>query len=505
MVRFLLGLLLASGIAVHDGAAQCVRNCPPPPPPQLPGDTRSDSNRVGWYALGSVVGVFVGWAIQRHLFPDPPAGEGPPARGLPVPDQPLTQVQLPSSGPPPAPRVGASGTPAPQGPPSGAAAPAAPAVQALRRGFDLPPPGAPCLPDEIILDVPATVNAGTLDAIAGRHGMTRLETLTVRLTGRTLHRWQIGSAGSIESMTRSLSESERLVLGTQCNFLYALSESASDPVNADQYAPQKVNLIEAHRLARGRRVLIAVIDSEVDARHPDLAGAIVDTFEASADDEHPHSHGTGMAGAMAARRTVLGIAPQASLLTVRAFSSRANSVEGTTFNILKGLDWAAEKGARIINMSFAGPSDPRLRDALGKAYKKGIVLIAAAGNAGPNSPPLFPAADPNVIAVTATDTDDALFPGANRGNHIAVAAPGVDILVPAPDGAYQLTTGTSVAAAEVSGAAALLIERNPALTPAAVRKILMDTAKDLGPRGRDRDFGAGLIDALGAVTAAQPR
>jgi len=109
-----------------------------------------------------------------------------------------------------------------------------------------------------------------------------------------------------------------------------------------------------------------------------------------------------------------------------------------------------------------------------------------------------------VIAVTATDPDDAIFSGANRGDHIAVAAPGVDILAPAPDGTYQFTTGTSVAAAEVSGVVALLIERNPGLTPADVRRILMATAKDLGPKGRDRDFGAGLVNALQAVTAAKP-
>ena len=211
-----------------------------------------------------------------------------------------------------------------------------------------------------------------------------------------------------------------------------------------------------------------------------------------------------MAGAIAAHRTMLGTAPRVGLLTVRAFSSTANSAQGTTFNILKGLDWAADQGARVVNMSFAGPPDPRLHDALAKAYKKGMVLIAAAGNAGPNSPPLYPGADPNVIAVTATDSRDALFPGANRGNYIAVAAPGVDVFAPAPDGTYQLTTGTSVAAAEVSGVAALLIERNPALTPAAVRKILMDTAKHLGPKARDPDFGAGLVNALDAVKAVKP-
>src|SRR6202008_552814 len=119
-----------------------------------------------------------------------------------------------------------------------------------------------------------------------------------------------------------------------------------------------------------------------------------------------------------------------------------------------------------------GPTYPPLERALKAAYDKGIVLIAAAGNAGPKSPPLFPGADPNVIAVTATDVNDKLFTGANRGKYVAVAAPGVDILVPAPENTYQLTTGTSVASAEVSGVAALLIERNPNLGPEDGRKIL---------------------------------
>ena len=202
---------------------------------------------------------------------------------------------------------------------------------------------------------------------------------------------------------------------------------------------------------------------------------------------------------------MLGTAPQVGLLTVNAFTTSTATPESTTFNILKGINWAVGQGVRVINMSFAGPKDPSLERALKTAYDKNIVLIAAAGNAGPNSPPLFPAADPNVIAVTATDVDDGLFRGANRGKHIAVSAPGVEVLVPAPNGAYQFTTGTSVAAAEVSGIAALLIERNPALKPADIRRILTSTAKDLGPKGPDSSFGSGLVNALRAVTAAGGR
>jgi subtilisin family serine protease len=211
-----------------------------------------------------------------------------------------------------------------------------------------------------------------------------------------------------------------------------------------------------------------------------------------------------MAGAIAAHQRLLGIAPGARLLAVHAFSSDAAKAESTTFNILKGIDWSVRQGARIINMSFAGPRDPSIDRALKAAYDKGVVLIAAAGNAGPKSPPLFPAADPNVIAVTATDVDDKLFAGANRGKYISVAAPGVDILVTAPASSYQLTTGTSVAAAAVSGIVAVLLERNPKLAPADIRRILTASAKRLGPGEGDDNFGSGLIDPLNALQLAEP-
>ena len=102
---------------------------------------------------------------------------------------------------------------------------------------------------------------------------------------------------------------------------------------------------------------------------------------------------------------------------------------------------------------------------LAAARTKGIVLIAAAGNAGPKSPPLYPAADANVIAVTATDAEDVCSLASNRGNHVAVSAPGVDILLPSPGAGYQVSSGTSFAAAHVSGIAALILERKPGLSP----------------------------------------
>jgi subtilisin family serine protease len=163
------------------------------------------------------------------------------------------------------------------------------------------------------------------------------------------------------------------------------------------------------------------------------------------------------------------------------------------------MDWAVRKGARVINMSFAGPDDPEIARAVAAARQKGVVLVAAAGNAGPKSAPLYPAANPNVIAVTATDAQDALLKVAVRGRHIAVAAPGVDVVAPAPGGLYQFSTGTSIAAAHISGIAALLLERRRDLSPDAIRKALVATTTDLGPKGRDDQFGAGLADASRAV------
>jgi subtilisin family serine protease len=106
-----------------------------------------------------------------------------------------------------------------------------------------------------------------------------------------------------------------------------------------------------------------------------------------------------------------------------------------------------------------------------------------------------------VIAVSATDQQDKLFSASNRGNHIALAAPGVDIFLPAPDGKYQMTSGTSFSAAYVSGVAALLLERNYALKPEALRLTLAKTARDLGSPGRDDLFGDGEADAFAAVMA----
>jgi subtilisin family serine protease len=126
-----------------------------------------------------------------------------------------------------------------------------------------------------------------------------------------------------------------------------------------------------------------------------------------------------------------------------------------------------------------------------------IAVIAAAGNAGPGAPPAYPAAQAGVIAVTATDSVDHLYRYANRGPYVTLAAPGVDILVARPTG-YGYLSGTSMATAYVSGLSALMISRAGDLTPTRLRRLLEETAADLGPPDRDAEFGAGRVDAMAA-------
>jgi filamentous hemagglutinin family protein len=366
--------------------------------------------------------------------------------------------------------------------------------------------------DEVVLQITGNVTMERLQAAVGRLGLTLLASENLAITGSTVARFRITSGRTPADIIRALAAIQ-LVAVAQPNYVYTLQQQPEEAARAShdpsgdpaQYVLEKLKISDVHRMVRGNNILIAVIDSEIDATHPDLEGVVTQHYEAAGEPEKPHSHGTGMAGAIASHQRLLGTAPGARLLAVHAFSTAAASPDSTTFNILKGVDWSVRQGARIINMSFAGPKDPSVARALKAAYDKGIVLIAAAGNAGPKSPPLYPGADPNVIAVTATDPEDKLFAGANRGKYISVSAPGVDILVPAPEGEYQITTGTSVAAAEVSGIVALLLERNPKLTPADIRRILTLSAKRLSPGDRDDNFGAGLIDPLQALQLADPR
>jgi len=354
---------------------------------------------------------------------------------------------------------------------------------------------------EIVAEIDGSLSDAQADELARRHRLERIGSQNFPLIGATIGLFRIVDRRTVETVGRELAaDGARSV---QANFRYVLQDQQAASTEGDpaQYALLKLRLPQAHTLAHGANVTIAVIDSGIDIRHPELANAIAGSFDALGSKEGPHVHGTGIAGAIVSHARLMGSAPAARILAIRAFGVAPGGAESTSFVILKGLDYAAANGAQIVNMSFAGPKDALIERGIAATAAKGIVMVAAAGNAGPKSPPLYPAANANVIAVSATDAQDKLFAASNRGGHIAVAAPGVDIFLPAPDEKYQMTSGTSFSAAYVSGLAALMLERNPALNPGEVRAILMKTARDLGSPGRDDLFGAGEADAFAAVSA----
>lgn len=360
--------------------------------------------------------------------------------------------------------------------------------------------------NEVIAEIDSSVSDAQADQFARRHRLTRIGSQEFPLIGSTMSLFRINDRRSVETVNRELS-ADAGVRSVQPNFRYVLQDQVTAPAKLEgdpaQYAIAKLRLPEAHALSHGNNVTVAVIDSGIDVAHPELADAIAGSFDALGSKEGPHVHGTGIAGAIVSHARLMGSAPSAKILAIRAFGVSQSGAESTSFVILKGLNYAASNGVQVINMSFAGPQDPLVERGVAAAAAKGIVMVAASGNAGPKSPPLYPAASANVIAVSATDAYDRLFPASNRGSHIVVAAPGVDIFLPAPDGKYQMTSGTSFSAAYISGLAALMIERNPALKPDEIRGLLMKTARDLGTPGRDDLFGAGEADAYTAVSAVQ--
>jgi subtilisin family serine protease len=385
-------------------------------------------------------------------------------------------------------------------PPAGSVA----TVVARRAGSGAPPPNERrYIPDEVVVELAASTTDQQTDALLRRQRLTRLQSVTFGLGGTTLVRSRINDRRSVPAVVRAL-ETDATVISAQPNYRFALQDNETPPPAARegdpaQYILDKMHLPQAHEIVKGSQVLVAVIDSGVDVAHPDLAGDIAGTFDALGSGLKPHSHGTAIAGAIAAHGRLMGAAPAAQILAVRAFSGEGGD-DGTTFAIMSGLNWAVSHGARIINMSFAGPQDPGITRSLAAAHDRGVTLVAAAGNKGAKSPPLYPAADPNVIAVTSTDASDQLPAFANRGRYVAVAAPGVDLMLLAPNGSLQVLSGTSFSAAYVTGTAALMLERKPDLAPDSLRLTLTGTAHHL----KADESGSGLVDAYQAVLSLAP-
>jgi type VII secretion-associated serine protease mycosin len=288
---------------------------------------------------------------------------------------------------------------------------------------------------------------------------------------------------------------------------------AGDSVRAEQWHLKTLGIADAWTYANGAGVTVAVVDSGVDASHPDLIGQVLpglDLVDPKDDgDIDLVGHGTTVAAIIAGRSDdsagVVGIAPKARILPVRVLDQ--DNRYNDAMIVAKGVRWAADHGARVINLSLGGNgSSSALAAALDYAFAKDVVVVACTGNTGVSAAPgvWYPAREPGVISVAGMAKDgNGLWSGSITGSETVVTAPAAQIVGARPDG-YWRVQGTSFAAPMVSATAALIRSRWPAMSAADVINRIIKTARDEGVAGHDNVYGYGMIDPDKALTAQVP-
>lgn len=313
-----------------------------------------------------------------------------------------------------------------------------------------------------------------LAAVARDHRLVPLAAWPISALGVHCATLLIPAGAVREDVLAALRRDPRVEIAQPLNRFDTLTAAPAAPPYDDPYLPlqrglQQLGVLEAHRCTRGQGVRIAVIDTGVDTAHPDLQGAagasanFVDRDEARFQRD---SHGTEVAGVIAARpgnaRGIVGIAPDARLLTLKACWERGDGRAAcNSFSLAQALAAAIDRGAQVINLSLGGPPDELLTRLVQAAQARGAVVVGAMppGEARAG----FPVAIPGVIAA-----------GDGRGG--ALAAPARDVLTLTPGGRYDFASGSSMAAAQVSALAALLLERRPGLGAAALERALRGSA-----------------------------
>ncbi|MEV0231147.1 S8 family serine peptidase [Nonomuraea sp. NPDC050786] len=306
--------------------------------------------------------------------------------------------------------------------------------------------------------------------------------------------------------------------------------SASDDVGFDdvgvaaragQWQLAALRLPEAWRSSRGEGVLVAVLDTGVNGRHPDLRGAVIEGPDLTGAAKGLWGrHGTAMAGLIAGRGHgderrggVIGVAPAAKVLSIRVTLENGDPLRVQQRSrghdaLARGIRYAADHGADVISMSLGGGSGAWEGSALEEeavryAIAKGAVLVASSGNDGASANRKnFPAAYPGVIAVGAVDRSLNVARFSNRQDYLSVVAPGAEIVTADGDDSYVVSDGTSSAAAMVAGIAALIKAAHPDMSPYDVRMAIELGTRRRPSDGYSRAYGHGVADALLALREA---
>jgi thermitase len=380
---------------------------------------------------------------------------------------------------------------------------------AANPGVDDDPAGAPYVAGELLVAYEPGTSEETEAAVVRQSGAQTLQDLPGETSLVSYPEIRDEASGAVRE--RALAQELRDLGGRESveaadyNYIRRPSFVPNDPKLDNQWGLTKTRFPGAWTNAKGGGTRVAIVDSGANAGHPDIGkiAAQKDFVEgdAVADDDYGHgTHVTGIAGALTDNgKGVAGACFQCGLLLAKVMNGNGNAPDS---RIIKGIDWSVDHGAKVVNLSLGGPG---YSDVLGtevnRAWNRGAVVVAAAGNEGTSLWPTrrqYPAAYEKAIAVSATNGSDGLAYFSSRGDWVDLAAPGTDILsTTRAAGDYGRRDGTSFSAPFVSGLAGLLATQGKSAY--AIRQRMQDSAVDLGPAGKDARFGHGRINADNAV------
>ncbi|MGW6662141.1 S8 family serine peptidase [Peribacillus sp. NPDC055009] len=302
-------------------------------------------------------------------------------------------------------------------------------------------------------------------------------------------------------------EEQKNVEYAEPNYLFKKMESPNDPAYIDQWHHKRLGTSAAWTKSMGsKELIVAIIDDGIDRNHEDLKGRIVNAYDTIRNRKHivpKGAHGTHIAGIIAGSANNgiggTGVAPNVKLMPINVFDGEY----ADTADIIEAIHYAVQQKANIINMSLGDTSySEALNKAVQEAYKKGVLIVAAAGNEGDMGKSVqrvYPAAFSHVISVAATNSSDKRPSYSNYHSTVDIAAPGDDILSTLPYGKYGWMSGTSMATPMVAGVAALIWSHEPKLNTKEVEYRLYDSAVDLGAKGKDIYYGNGRVNAKKAL------
>lgn len=286
--------------------------------------------------------------------------------------------------------------------------------------------------------------------------------------------------------------------------------ASADDVRDRQWYLSALDLPELHKITKGEGVTVAVVDTGVDATHPDLRGNVLPGLDLYDDKTKGRvdraTHGTAMASIIAGHGHgtnnadgVLGIAPKAKILPVTIKSNNKNQGIISPQALAVGIKWAVDHGADVVNVSLSSSSNDDLDRAVKYAYENNVIVVASVGNRQ-DALIGWPARHPGALAVTGTNRKGGLGPESIPAEQTDIAAPSVDIVNAVPGGTYSTSTSTSSATAVVSGAVALVRAKHPTLNSYHMFERILETTRDAGEPGTDQDYGWGVLDLRKAIT-----